>query len=789
MINIPVLIDNSREIQHVSIQNAIKSGLISETSPVYKFFKEYMGSEYEDKFKLVIFAGSEMIGPSVQVAELTGCITKEMMKVSGKYDKKESSFCFLDIFSGSSATTIPSVKQFDTDKKKHIKIIRIDNSKPHQEDDYLKQLFEKSSNIYYETDDDQKDDFYKEIDVFNKIKEGNVNEIFKHAGKYDVCIADPPHYLTLNFLIGKKDSESSCVCKLLEEKVDVFIIYYAHKEQVYLCSQIRYELSKYFKYVYKVIVGSEEMAVCFNKGIHGPQIQKGLERFESLYRTRYDETKQLNIDYELSYPVKTPEKGIVIVFSGPSGIGKTNTIKKLTEKSPEGEFTNLKIELPVACTTRSKRNGEKDGEFYYFITQEEFQERIKQREFIEWSMKYDNLYGTLYYEIVNRVEKGINIILDIGYEAINKVIDNPDLINIRKYFILHKPCSKGDDIDRLKQQLQEIIRKREPGIKEGDLETRIAGAIAEIDNWLKCKEEYKNHGNVQFKEFEININNDSNREFVQKQTCYYLKDILKEAAGEAGKEIYSKTKAFKHFYYSIEKDEKDQILEKMITTFPDGVVFNNYLDIGAGTGNFTKSIIDQFKPEKSCLVEPSRKLLNLSRVISNQHIYGIHKEWEAVIDEELVSVGGNFNLITSFNVNYSDWEFSLNKINRYLSDDGYLVIAVLDEGCDYSKKTAEIKNIIGKNSLADTAVSTIEEILKQNFTVEKFDIYVDVKFKFTIRDNDNYRFKFMFGKWIDEINDKDLNNVRECLYNYASNGEYTLKAKHFLFFCKKKNAT
>lgn len=80
-------------------------------------------------------------------------------------------------------------------------------------------------------------------------------------------------------------------------------------------------------------------------------------------------------------------RNVLIVLSGPSGVGKGTIAKLLVER-------NEKIKLSVSCTTRSPRDGEVDGKEYFFITKTEFQEKIKENGFLEYSEHFENLYGT-----------------------------------------------------------------------------------------------------------------------------------------------------------------------------------------------------------------------------------------------------------------------------------------------------------------------------------------------------------------------------------------------------------
>lgn len=100
-------------------------------------------------------------------------------------------------------------------------------------------------------------------------------------------------------------------------------------------------------------------------------------------------------------------QGKLIIFSAPSGAGKTTIVKYLLKKIPELEFS-------VSACSRPMRKGETHGVDYYFITVEEFKQKIKNQEFAEWEEVYkDNFYGTLKVEIERIRKKGHHVIFDM----------------------------------------------------------------------------------------------------------------------------------------------------------------------------------------------------------------------------------------------------------------------------------------------------------------------------------------------------------------------------------------
>lgn len=115
----------------------------------------------------------------------------------------------------------------------------------------------------------------------------------------------------------------------------------------------------------------------------------------------------------------TCKRGLLIVISGPSGAGKGTICKALIEKNPE-------IQVSTSCTTRSPRVGEIDGVNYYFITKQEFKDRIEKDDFIEYAEVYGNYYGTPKSNVEKLLEEGKDVILEIDIQGALKVKENFD---------------------------------------------------------------------------------------------------------------------------------------------------------------------------------------------------------------------------------------------------------------------------------------------------------------------------------------------------------------------------
>lgn len=157
------------------------------------------------------------------------------------------------------------------------------------------------------------------------------------------------------------------------------------------------------------------------------------------------------------------KQGKLIVFSAPSGSGKTTIVRHLLG------IENLNLEFSISATSRAKRGEEVDGKDYYFLSVEAFKSKIKNQEFLEWEEVYrDNFYGTLKTEVERIWAKGKHVIFDI---------DVSGGLRIKRKFpeqtiaVFVKPPS----IDELKIRLKK--RKTE---SEDKINMRVAKASAEL---------------------------------------------------------------------------------------------------------------------------------------------------------------------------------------------------------------------------------------------------------------------------------------------------------------------
>ena len=144
--------------------------------------------------------------------------------------------------------------------------------------------------------------------------------------------------------------------------------------------------------------------------------------------------------------------GTLFVISAPSGAGKTSLVKALIESTDN-------VEVSVSCTTRQPRPGEKNGVNYNFISQDEFIHMLDKNLFLEHAQVFDNYYGTPQPWVVDKLNKGIDIILEIDWFGAQQVRRlKPDCVGI---YIL--PPSREILEQRLRNRKQDsdaIIAKR-----------------------------------------------------------------------------------------------------------------------------------------------------------------------------------------------------------------------------------------------------------------------------------------------------------------------------------------
>ncbi|MCI5505974.1 MAG: guanylate kinase [Prevotella sp.] len=157
-------------------------------------------------------------------------------------------------------------------------------------------------------------------------------------------------------------------------------------------------------------------------------------------------------------------KGKLIIFSAPSGTGKSTIINWLMQNHKE-----LNMAFSISCTSRAPRGTEQNGVEYFFLTPEEFKKRIKADEFLEYEEVYtDRFYGTLKSQVEKQCDAGQNVVFDVDVKG---------GCNIKKHY-----GSKAISIFIMPPSIEELRRRLESRATDapGVIDQRIARAEFEI---------------------------------------------------------------------------------------------------------------------------------------------------------------------------------------------------------------------------------------------------------------------------------------------------------------------
>lgn len=149
------------------------------------------------------------------------------------------------------------------------------------------------------------------------------------------------------------------------------------------------------------------------------------------------------------------KKGLLIILSGPSGVGKGTVRRKIMEDE------SLNLVYSISMTTRSPRNKEVDGEDYYFVTQEEFQRNLDAGNLLEHCEFVGNRYGTPKDKVESQRNAGKNVFLEIEVNGANQVLSKVNDSGVISIFLM-PPSLKAleDRIKKRKSETDDAIRER-----------------------------------------------------------------------------------------------------------------------------------------------------------------------------------------------------------------------------------------------------------------------------------------------------------------------------------------
>jgi len=160
-------------------------------------------------------------------------------------------------------------------------------------------------------------------------------------------------------------------------------------------------------------------------------------------------------------------QGILFVVSAPSGAGKSTLLNALRQ-TPDFIYS-------VSCTTRAPRPGETDGEDYHFVSVEEFQQRQAAGEFLECAEVHGNHYGTLRGPVIDHLNEGVDVLIDIDVQGARAIRDDPTpeiRASVADIFIM--PPSL--------EELRRRLTKRGTETPE-QIEIRLHNAAGEMEVW------------------------------------------------------------------------------------------------------------------------------------------------------------------------------------------------------------------------------------------------------------------------------------------------------------------
>ena len=171
--------------------------------------------------------------------------------------------------------------------------------------------------------------------------------------------------------------------------------------------------------------------------------------------------------------------GIMVIVSSPSGAGKTTLVKKI---SSENNFS-----ISISHTTRKPRSYELDGSHYFFVSNSEFKKLISNEKFLEYAKVFNNYYGSLKDTVIDKLNKGENIIFDIDWQGTEQIKQKDLKYKIITVFIL--PPSREELFERLlkrEQNDEKIANERMKQFKKDVLHWKNYDFVVINDNIQRC---------------------------------------------------------------------------------------------------------------------------------------------------------------------------------------------------------------------------------------------------------------------------------------------------------------
>jgi len=171
--------------------------------------------------------------------------------------------------------------------------------------------------------------------------------------------------------------------------------------------------------------------------------------------------------------------GMMVIVSSPSGAGKTTLVKKI---SSENNFS-----ISISHTTRKPRNYELDGSHYFFVSNSEFKKLISNEKFLEYAKVFNNYYGSLKDTVIEKLNKGENVIFDIDWQGTQQIKQKDLKYKIITVFLL--PPSREELFKRLlkrEQNNEKIANERMKQFKKDVLHWKNYDFVIINDNIQRC---------------------------------------------------------------------------------------------------------------------------------------------------------------------------------------------------------------------------------------------------------------------------------------------------------------
>ena len=163
-----------------------------------------------------------------------------------------------------------------------------------------------------------------------------------------------------------------------------------------------------------------------------------------------------------------PRKGILLLLSGPAGSGKSTLLRRAMSEDRNLVFS-------ISCTTRSPREGETDGQDYHFLSDDEFLKRVENNEFLEHAEVHKWRYGTLSNAVVDILNKGKDVIMDIDVQGADQVRASKDPVISDALVDIFLTTSDTTELEKR-------LRGRDSE-DEDTFQLRMQTAVDEIKRW------------------------------------------------------------------------------------------------------------------------------------------------------------------------------------------------------------------------------------------------------------------------------------------------------------------